>query len=152
MTKTNANRLFFFLHYRSVDSTWIISWLGFDTALKKRIKLEELKTLVYNAQFHGITVFFKYIVVFLHVYIVRLCVSFYPMTGSNGYSVTSSLWPISFMFRSCCRSSILSEVSTRSSSKLPTGKNIIVFGVYYMSPELPKSVLAQCFLCVSGGC
>lgn len=28
------------------------------------------------------------------------------------------------------RSSILSEVSTRSSSKLPSGKNILVFGEY----------------------
>lgn len=34
---------------------------------------------------------------------------------------------------SSCRSSILSEVSTRSSSKLPSGKNILVFGKHYLS-------------------
>lgn len=31
-----------------------------------------------------------------------------------------------------CRTSILSEVSTRSSSKLPSGKNILIFGKYYL--------------------
>lgn len=42
-----------------------------------------------------------------------------------------------------CRTSILSEVSTRSSSKLPSGKNILVFG------KCVKVSLLQClqFIC-----
>lgn len=32
-----------------------------------------------------------------------------------------------------CRTSILSEVSTRSSSKLPSGKNILIFGKCYLT-------------------
>lgn len=70
------------------------------------------------------------------------------MTWSNGCSVTSSLWPILFIFASLCRSSILSEVSTRSSSKLPSGKNILVFGRYYMSLYLWRSTLIQCCQCL----
>lgn len=51
------------------------------------------------------------------------------MTQSNGYNVTSPSSPFSQRV-SWCRSSILSEVSTRSNSKLPSGKNILVFGKY----------------------
>lgn len=45
----------------------------------------------------------------------------------------------SYDFASLCvipqnRTSILSEVSTRSSSKLPSGKNILIFGKYCSSP------------------
>lgn len=43
-----------------------------------------------------------------------------------------------------CRSSILSEVSTRSSSKLPSGKNILIFGEYWLL--VWKSMLLQ-FIC-----
>lgn len=53
----------------------------------------------------------------------------------RGQTLTGSRWPSgpgrSHADRSChCRrrSSILSEVSTRARSKLPSGKNILVFG------------------------
>lgn len=48
---------------------------------------------------------------------------------NNMTDIQTVLFLTRFLFY---RSSILSEVSTRSSSKLPSGKNILVFGEYLL--------------------
>lgn len=47
-----------------------------------------------------------------------------------------------------CRTSILSDVSTRSNAKLPSGKNILIFGEYYLFYICESLLLLQCLGCV----
>ncbi len=69
----------------------------------------------------------------------------------NGYVPSVCVFFILFFVFFSCRSSILSEVSTRSSSKLPSGKNILVFGKYDLSHMCESLCFCKCLQCVCAG-